>query len=84
MPPTLDTRKMKKTTVCTVCRRSRLVWSRARISSIDAPVVPTIEARRAPTARKPEFTAGVATRSPRRSTPPEITKSPASSTMNDA
>jgi hypothetical protein len=83
MPPTFDTRKMKNTTVCTVRSRSRFVCSRGRMSSMEAPVVPTIEASTAPTARKPVLTAGVATRSPRKSTPPEITKSPARSTMKE-
>ena len=45
-----DTRKMKKTTVCRTCSRSRFVWSKGRISTIDAPVVPIRLARSAPTA----------------------------------
>ena len=68
-----DTRKMKKTTVCFVRVRSRLVWSSGRMRSIDAPVVPRTEASTEPAARKPALVSGVATRSPRRSTPPEIT-----------
>ena len=35
-----ETRKMKKTTVCRTCWRSRLVWSNGRIRTIEAPVVP--------------------------------------------
>ena len=39
-PPQLQTMKMKKTTVCLTCLRSRLVSSKGRISSMAAPVVP--------------------------------------------
>ncbi len=74
---------MKNTTVCLRWVRSRLVWSSGRISSMEAPVVPTAEARTAPTARKVELTSGVAMRSPRSRTPPEITKSAARSTMKE-
>ena len=73
MPPMLDTTKMKKITVCVTCVRSRFVWSSGRMSSMEAPVVPTTEASTAPLARKAAFTEGVASMSPRRSTPPEIT-----------
>ena len=64
---------MKKTTVCRTRARSRLVCSKGRISSMDAPVVPTREASRVPVARNAVFTSGVASRSPRRRTPPAIT-----------
>ena len=53
------------------------------MSSIEAPVVPTKEASSAPTPRKPAFVRGVASRSPSRRIPPEITKRPPSSTMNE-
>ena len=52
MPPMFETRKMKKTTVCVTRVRSRLVCSSGRISSIEAPVVPTNEASRAPSAEE--------------------------------
>jgi hypothetical protein len=74
---------MKKTTVCFTRVRSRLVWSRGRISSIDAPVVPISEARAAPTPRNVVLTRGVASTSPRSNTPPEITYRPARSRMKD-
>ena len=43
-----ETRKMKKTTVCATRLRSRFVCSSGRISSIEAPVVPTNDASSAP------------------------------------
>ena len=64
---------MKNTTVCVTRARSRFVCSSGRISSIEAPVVPTREASRVPVARKAVFTSGVASRSPVRRTPPAIT-----------
>ncbi len=73
MPPMFETRKMKKTTVCRTRVRSRFVWRSARIRSMDAPVVPMIDASAVPTARNAVLVIGVASRSPRRSTPPEIT-----------
>ncbi len=78
-----ETRKMKKTTVWATCFRSRFVCRRGRMSSIEAPVVPTKEARTAPTPRNAAFVRGVASRSPSSRMPPEITKSPPRSTMND-
>jgi hypothetical protein len=83
MPPMFETTKMKKITVWVTRVRSRLVISSGRISSIEAPVVPTNEASRAPIARKVVFTTGVASRSPRSRIPPEITYRPASSTMKE-
>ena len=77
-----ETRKMKKTTVCRTCSRSRLVWSKGRIRTIEAPVVPIRLAANAPTARTPVLTAGRARRSPLSWSPPEITYRLASSTMN--
>ena len=47
-----DTRKMKKTTVCATCLRSLLVCSSGRMSSIEAPVVPTSDASSAPSAEE--------------------------------
>ena len=73
MPPMFATRKMKKITVCLTRVRSRLVCSSGRISSMDAPVVPMNEAITAPNARKVVLVSGVASRSPRRRIPPEIT-----------
>jgi hypothetical protein len=64
-----DTRKMKKITVCLTRVRSRLVCRSGRISSIEAPVVPMIEASTAPTPRKTTLAEGVATRLPRRRRP---------------
>ena len=74
---------MKKTTVWATCFLSRFVCSRGRMSSIEAPVVPTNEARRAPRPRNAAFVRGLASRSPSRRIPPEITNSPPSRTMND-
>ena len=64
---------MKKTTVWVTRARSRFVCRRARITSIEAPVVPMKEARTAPVPRNVLFTAGVASRSPRSRIPPAIT-----------
>jgi hypothetical protein len=69
----LDTRKMKKTTVCLTRTRSLFVCRSGRISSIEAPVVPTKDARSAPSARNAVLMEGVALRSPLRRMPPEIT-----------
>jgi hypothetical protein len=69
----LETRKVKNTTVWVTRVRSRLVCRRGRMSSIEAPVVPTKDASRLPRARKAVFTSGVASRSPRSKTPPAIT-----------
>ena len=60
-------------TVCLTRFRSRLVWSKGRISTIEAPVVPMTEARIEPVARKAVLVSGVASRSPRSSIPPVIT-----------
>ena len=49
-PPTLLTRKMKNTTVCTRCVRCALARSTGRISSMLAPVVPSRFASTAPSA----------------------------------
>ena len=82
-PPMFETRKMKNTTVCTVRVRTLLVRSSGRMNSIEAPVVPTIEAARAPHARNAVFTSGVASRSPSRTTPPEMTNRLPSSAMKE-
>ena len=74
---------MKKITVCTTWRRSLLVCSSGRISSIEAPVVPMSDATIDPIARNAVFTSGVASRSPSICTPPEITNRLPSSVMND-
>ncbi len=74
---------MKNTTVCFTRVRSLFVCSSGRTSSMEAPVVPTKDARSPPSARKPVLVAGVATRSPRSRMPPETTNSPASSTMKE-
>ena len=50
---------------------------------MEAPVVPTKDAMTPPSARKAVLVAGVATRSPRSRMPPEMTNSPASSTMKE-
>jgi hypothetical protein len=78
-----ETTKMKKTTVCATWRRSSLVASRGRMRRTEAPVVPTRDARTAPTARKAVFTAGRAWMSPVTSTPPETTNRLASRAMNE-
>ena len=84
MPPMLDTMKMKKMTVCLTCVRWRFVCSSGRISSMEAPVVPTKDARTPPRTRNPVLVTGVASRSPRSRMPPEITNRPASKMMNEA
>ena len=78
-----ETRKMKKTTVCATRLRSRFVCSSGRISSIEAPVVPTNDASSAPAPSSVAFVRVVASRSPSSRMPPEITNRPPSSTMND-
>ena len=78
-----ETRKMKNTTVCATRLRSLFVCSSGRIRSIDAPVVPTKDASSAPMPRNAVFVRGVASRSPSRKMPPEITKRPPSRTMNE-
>ena len=60
----LQTRKIKKMTVCLTYFRSRLVCSRGRINNIAAPVVPMKLAMPAPTARKMVLVRGWAGRSP--------------------
>jgi hypothetical protein len=79
----LHTRKMKKRTVWRTWARSRLVCKTGRIRSIEAPVVPMKDASTDPSARNTVLVRGVATRSPRSRTPPEITNSPARRTMNE-
>ena len=74
---------MKNTAVWRTRVRSRFVCNTGRISTMEAPVVPTSEASTDPSARNPVLVSGVATRSPRSMMPPEITKRPARSTMND-
>ncbi len=69
-PPQLHTTKMKKTTVCLTCFRSRLVSSSGRINSIAAPVVPMKLAKTAPAARNAQLTKGWAGRSPSIRMPP--------------
>ena len=49
---------MKKTTVWVTCLRWEFVWSRGRMSSMLAPVVPMKLAMAAPTARNAVFVAG--------------------------
>ena len=51
---------MKKTTVCFTRVRSLFVCRSGRTSSMEAPVVPTKDARTPPSARKPVLVAGVA------------------------
>jgi len=70
----LATRKMKKTTVWTLWRRSRLARRRGRIVSMAAPVVPIQEARKAPQRRVAVFPPGVPRRVPRIRMPPETVK----------
>jgi hypothetical protein len=65
------------------CFLSRFVWRRGRMRSMEAPVVPTNDARAAPSPRNAAFVRGVASRSPSRRMPPEITQSPPRRTMND-
>ena len=55
-----ETRKMKNTTVWATRLRSRLVWSSGRISSTEAPVVPTNEASSAPAPSSSAFVRVVA------------------------
>ncbi len=74
---------MKKTTVCATRLRSRFVCSSGRISSIEAPVVPTKDAQSAPVPSRSAFVRVVACRSPSSRIPPEITKSPPSRMMKD-
>ena len=64
---------MKKSTVWVTRARSRFVCRRARITSMEAPVVPMSDARAAPVPRNALFTAGVPSRSPRSRIPPAIT-----------
>jgi hypothetical protein len=81
-PPQLAATKMAKMTVWALYRRSLLVFSSGRISSIAAPVVPMNDAASPPTARKIVLLRGVARMSPFRKSPPETTNSASSSTMN--
>ena len=74
--------KMKKTTVCWTCFRSRLVSSSGRINSIAAPVVPMKLASTAPAARNAQFVNGWAGRSPSMRMPPLIVYRLNSRTMN--
>src|SRR5213078_563685 len=64
-PPMLATRKMKNTTVCARCRRSRLARSSGRTRSMAAPVVPTHEASSVPISMRVPFTQGVPRSPPR-------------------
>ena len=78
----LLTRKMKKTTVWTLCLRLALVCSRGLIRSMLAPVVPMKLAMAVPISRMVVFVSGVPLRSPLTLIPPLMTYSENSSTMN--
>ena len=75
--------KMKNTTMWVARERCALARSSGRISSADAPVVPTRLASTARPRGTPVLTTGVPTSAPRRQMPPEIANSAPSSAMND-
>ena len=59
-PPILATRKMKKTTTCTLFARAALARISGRTKIMAAPVVPTMLAIAVPNARMPVLTSGPA------------------------
>ena len=81
-PPTLATRKMKKTIVWTLCRRQALALMIGRISSIAAPVVPIQLASTVPSSRMPVLTAGEPTSLPVSLMPPATVNRDSSRMMN--
>ena len=74
---------MKNTTVCRRRVRSRLVWSRGRISSMEAPVVPTAGGENGPHREEDRVDERGGDEIPAEHDAPEITKSPARSTMKE-
>src|SRR5205814_569368 len=81
-PPQFATRKMKKTTMCTVRRRLLLARSTGRIKRTEAPVVPRRFASTAPSPSIPVFTSGVPESDPCTWIPPLITNRAPMTTMN--
>ncbi len=61
-PPIFETRKIKNTNTWTLCRRSSLARIIGRISTIEAPVVPTKLADKVPTASIAVLVPGVPTK----------------------
>ncbi len=83
-PAPFETMKMKNTTMCVAYERRAFARSMGRISSTDAPVVPTTLPKTAPIARNVVLTSGVPTSVPLRQMPPEIVNSAPKSAMNAA
>lgn len=71
-PPTLATKKIKKTTMCTFLFRHSLALKSGLINSMAAPVVPIQLASRVPSTKNPVFTIGEPIIVPFTLTPPEI------------
>jgi len=80
-PPMLETRKMKKTMTCALRTLSRFALMTGRIMTMEAPVVPTQEARNVPISRRTELTRGVPRSDPETTMPPAMVKSPQSRMM---
>ena len=81
LPPILDTRKMKNTTVCTHLLRHWFARRMGRIITMDAPVVPIQEASRVPISSRLTLVLGVPARSPSRQMLPATQNRPNSSTI---
>ena len=80
-PPIFDTRKMKKTMICTFLRLHLFALMIGRIMSILAPVVPIQLERSVPISRRITLSFGVPARSPSSDILPATQKSAKSNTM---
>ena len=80
-PPMFATRKIKNTTTWTLCCRSSFARMTGRIITIDAPVVPMMLARNAPSAKRPVFVSGAPWMFPRTRMPPATVNSASSNKM---
>ena len=81
-PPMFATKKIKNTTICTLCFLSLFALRSGLIRSIAAPVVPIQLAKTVPRKMIPAFTIGVPTKEPVNCTPPEIVNKAKSKIIN--
>ena len=81
-PPILDTRKIKNTIKCTLFFLHELARIKGLIKSIDAPVVPMIDARDVPIIRIDKFKIGDPLRFPVIKIPPDTVNNARSNTIN--
>ena len=81
-PPILETKKIKNTTKCTLFFRHELALIRGRIKSIDAPVVPIMEASPVPIISNTLLSLGLPFKSPLIKIPPDTVNNANSSIIN--